>query len=333
MTVGEFGELALVAALRSIFDRNQGDVEVRNGDDGLVWRPTRRRVVATIDSVVEGVDWLPDRTPPAAVGHRAAAVTLSDLAAMGARPRLLLLALELPPQTPLESVLGAARGLAALADECGAAVAGGDVGFSEGPARWTTTGLGDLAGPPLTRGTAQAGDIVWLVGAVGAAALGLDLLREGFDGAAGGWRQFAILHHWWPAPQVKAALRLQRKGGGRWACIDVSDGLGLDAGRLAAASGVALELDVPTPAWLGARGAADCDADGRDWRHACAAGGDDYALLVTAPAGARVGATVRGTGAAALAIGRVHAGPPGEVALTVDGVRCSGGGWRHGDTR
>ena len=314
MRVADLGELAVIRELRAILDTPRADLLVGNGDDAAVWQPDGP-VVATIDSVVAGVDWLIGLMPAAAIGHRAAAVNLSDLAAMGAQPRVLLLALELPPDADVDELLAAARGLRALADQHDAAVVGGDFGISPGPARWTVTALGTLRGEPMRRDRVQPGDAVWLVGAVGQAALGLAALRAGDD------QPQLIAAHVWPQPRVAAGLRLQALG--VRAAIDVSDGLGLDAQRLAQASRVDLHLDVPRPGWVTAALETWLTTRGLDWRAACAAGGDDYALLCAAPT--RIDLTELG----ATRIGHATAGS-GQVALRIDGRLAQGGGFRHG---
>ncbi len=314
MTVGEAGELLVIHQLRGIFDAPRADLLVANGDDAVVWQPDGP-VAATIDSIVAGVDWLEDRTPPAAIGHRAAAVNLSDLAAMGARPRLLLLALEVPPEQDLAALLAAARALKALADRHGATVVGGDLGFSPGPARWTVTALGTLPGEPMRRDRVQPGDVIWLAGAVGLAALGLAALRAGDDQP-----QF-IAAHLWPQPLV--ALGLQLRNAGVRAAIDVSDGLGLDAQRLAQASGIDMHLNLPRPDWVSPETEQWLRSRDLDWRLACAAGGDDYALLCAAPPHLDL------TPLGARPIGHARTGT-GLVHLTVDGVACPVDGFRHG---
>jgi thiamine-monophosphate kinase len=318
-TVAELGEVALVAALKKIFGPSTHPaVELGIGDDAALLR-SRHPLAWTIDSVVEGVDWLPASTPSKAIGHRAAAVNLSDLAAMGARPVALLLALELPPHTPVRSVLAAAKGLAELARAHKADVIGGDVGFSPGPQRWTVTALGEIDAQPLLRTAARPGDDVWLVGDVGLAALGLHALKLG---NTADFTNLAVQAHLWPQPQIELGKFMARSMG-RVACIDISDGLGLDARRLALASGVALALDLPRPDWLTPAAEAQWLSLGADWRQACASGGDDYALLV---------ATAPGSGFDSFAkkIGHVCAGPAGDVELAVGGVTMDPGGWLHG---
>lgn len=292
------------------------------GDDAAVWQPDGA-VVATVDSVVAGVDWLVDRTPAAAIGHRALAVNLSDLAAMGATPRGYLLALELPQETETQDVLAAAAGLRALANRHGAVVLGGDLGCSAGPARWTVTALGTLQGQLLRRDAARPGDRVWLFDAegangVGAAAAGLAVLQH--EGAAP-WAAEVIARHRWPQPQVAAGQGLGRLAT-PVAALDLSDGLVRDARRLAAASGVALELRWPRPMWLTPAVEAFADQHGLDWRQWVASGGDDYALLVAARPDYDL--TVLG----GLEVGRAQAGSG--VALWVDGVAVVGDGYAHG---
>ena len=313
MRVGDVGERAVVAALRRILDVPRADVLVANGDDAAVWLPDGA-VAATVDSVVAGVDWLVGRTPPAAIGHRAAAVNLSDLAAMGARPRVLLLALELPADTLLADLLAAVTGLQALAAQHGAAVIGGDLGFSPGPTRWTVTALGTLEGEAMRRDGVQPGDRLWLHGTVGQAALGLAALQ------AGDAQPDLIARHLWPEPLV--AVGQQLRAAGVRAAIDISDGLGLDAARLAAASGVDLHLALAQPRWLTPALAGWLAKRDLDWRAAMAAGGDDYALLCAAPPDRDLAPL------GAVPVGGAVAGT-GQVALRIADVACAIGGFSH----
>ena len=206
-------------------------------------------------------------------------------------------------------------GLHALAQQHHANVVGGDVGFSPGPPRWTVTALGTLQGPPLRRDAVQPGDQLWLFGHVGQAALGLAALQDGAPFPE------LIQAHLWPQPLVAQGQLLQQAG--VRAAIDISDGLGLDAQRLARASGVDIHLNLPRPDWLTAEIVAWCARTAQDWRVACASGGDDYALLCAAPVsldlralgGQLVGSAAQGTG---------------QVTVFVDGERLPVQGFRHG---
>ncbi len=349
-TLGQLGELRTIRALRQVLDRPATDLVVGNGDDALVWRP-EGDVVATVDAVVEGTDWLAAVTPAEAIGHRAAAVNLSDLAAMGAQPRHLLLAVEAPPSLPADVLVRAARGLAALADRWSCAVAGGDLGLVDGPLRLTVTALGQLQGPALRRTAARPGDAVWLVGAVGLAALGLEVVRRGGAGLDAGtglgggtgleggaaWARTAVQAHLWPQPQVDAGRILQTLAaqGHRLACIDVSDGLALDAGRLAAASQVGMVLTLPPLPWPD-EALAFCARHGLVAAELAGSGGDDYALLVCAPRDLDLAAAIaqrwpRQTPPPAVErVGQVTVGPAGKVMTVIGDHVVSGSGWLHG---
>lgn len=326
------GEARIVAALRRVMERAASDVDlpVANGDDALVWRPAGQ-VVATVDSVVEGVDWLPDLTAPEAFGHRAAAVNLSDLAAMGARPRLLLLAIDAPPALSAETLVRAVRQLTATAAEHGCTVQGGDFGLCPGPLRLTVTALGDLDGPALRRDNAKPGDTVWLLGALGRAAAGLSYLLAHGALPAPDHPLAPLVHaHLYPQPLVTAgrALQAAAQAGARVAAIDVSDGLCADAARIASASRVGMTLDLAEPPWADA--AAELAAlRGNSVAEWVGAGGDDYALVVTAPADLDV-AALAPAGVACALIGRCTVGPAGKVFATVGGKVVAGRGYFHG---
>ncbi len=287
----------------------------------------------TLDAVAAGSDGLPQHTPPPAIGHRAVAVSLSDLAAMGARPRWLLLGLELSPSTRMDALEAALKGAVALAQAHGVALIGGDVGIRRGPTTWTSVAVGDHAERPLLRSVAQPGDRVWLVGSLGLAALGLHALTADPPPA---WppdlTTRAVAAHLWPSPQVAWGLALAATGA-RVACIDVSDGLGLDGERIAAASGVALIFDIDTPPGWRDGDRAALEATGAPWRACVAAGGDDYALLICAPWDLDLAALQPVGAAAAVAIGRVEAGEG--VTLHLAGVNASQqlGGHLHGRRR
>jgi len=241
------------------------------GDDAAVMElPGERELVACTDSLVEGVHF-PFGTSPAAVGHKALAVNLSDLAAMGAEPAWFLLALTLP-RGDREWLDGAARAMAQLAAESGIFLAGGDV--TSGPLNICVTTLGLIEkGQALRRSGATPGDLVVVSGRPGAAAHALQALQAG------------IAPH--PADQKALDFPLPRLALGRvlrglaTACIDLSDGLLADLGHILVASGVGAEIelrDLPYPESMAAL------SPTQRWPLQLS-GGDDYELCFTiAPA-------------------------------------------------
>jgi len=243
------------------------------GDDAAVLElPGERELVACTDSVVEGVHF-PSGTSPAAVGYKALAVNLSDLAAMGAQPAWFLLALTLP-RGDREWLDAFARAMARLAAESGIYLAGGDM--TSGPLNVCVTALGLIEkGQALTRAGARPGDLVVISGRPGAAAHALQALQTG------------VPPH--PADQKALDFPLPRLALGRAlrglasACIDLSDGLLADLGHILEASGVGAEIelpDLPCPDSMAAL------APAQRWPLQLA-GGDDYELCFTLAASSR----------------------------------------------
>lgn len=282
MTLGEF-------ELIDRFFRDCGaarpDVRLGVGDDAaLIECPPGRQLVAAIDTLVEAVHF-PPGSPADSVGHRALAVNLSDLAAMGAEPAWALLALTLP-RADRRWLAGFSRGFSRLARQFGLALVGGDT--TSGPLTVTVQILGTVErGTALTRSGAAAGDVLFVSGTPGDAAAGLQLELARLEKAgrrrrkinvpgtraAGALRNRFLL----PSPRVALGRRLREYAS---ACIDVSDGLLGDAGKLARASGCGVELDydaLPLSRQLLA-------AAGAQRAHELAlTGGDDYELLFSVP--------------------------------------------------
>jgi thiamine-monophosphate kinase len=255
------------------------------GDDGAVVEAAAGLWIATTDMVVEGVDFLPGESPEG-VGRRAMAINLSDLAAMGARPEFFLLSIAFPARRGEAYPLAVARGTLSRATALGAALAGGDL--SDAPITLVSIALwGRPEKEPIRRGGARAGDLLFLSGETGRAAAGLLLARaraEGKTCAAGlGAAAEAELLAAYRDPEPRLALgRFLGRGGEATAAIDISDGLGLDAGRMAEASGLraVLEADrLPVSAAL----AAFARLEGRDPLDLVLSGGDDYELLFAVP--------------------------------------------------
>ena len=201
------------------------------------------RVVATTDFLLEGRHFRRDWSSAADVGHKAAARSLADLAAMGAEPSALLVALAAPADLPVSWARELAEGLAAecaRASRGGASVIGGDTARA-GSVILAVTGLGDLAGrAPVLRSGAAPGDLVAVAGPLGPAAAGLALLTAGLshdDLVAHG---DLVAAHLRPAPPYDAGPEAADLGA--TAMIDVSDGLLADLGHVAAASGVRIDL-------------------------------------------------------------------------------------------
>lgn len=290
--------------IRRFFTRPVRHAALGVGDDAALLEPVHGcQTVVSTDMLVEGVHFLASAEPHG-LGHKALAVNLSDLAAMGALPRHALLGIALPAldEAWLSEFAG---GFAGLAAHHAVDWVGGDT--TRGPRNLCVTVLGEVPrGAALLRSGARPGDALWVSGAPGLAALGLAHL---LDGVALGERSrdaaLARLHR--PEPRVALGLALR---GVATACIDVSDGLAADLGHLLRASGAALagrhealplgaELDWPAlAAPLRAVLASDGSGVGETrLREALLAGGDDYELLFSAPAGSTL--AVRAAAAAA----------------------------------
>ncbi|HEV2284933.1 MAG TPA: thiamine-phosphate kinase [Steroidobacteraceae bacterium] len=258
------------------FFRNCGaqrrDVVLGVGDDAALTEcPPGMQLAATTDTLVAGVHF-PHPTPPAAIGHRALAVNLSDLAAMGARPAWALLALTLPEAG--ESWLTEfAAGFGALARAHEVALIGGDT--TQGPLTISVQLLGHVPrGRALTRAGGRAGQLVYVSGTPGDAAAGL-ALEQGRLGAPPQAAPYLRERFLMPTPRVALGERLRDYAS---ACIDVSDGLLGDAGKLAAASGVGLEMYYAAlPVSRALMEAVGANAA----RELALTGGDDYELLFT----------------------------------------------------
>lgn len=276
-TVGELSEGEI---LRRILDRlGESAAPVGPGDDAAVLAAADGRVVATVDTLVHGPDFRLAWSTGFDLGYKAAAVNLADIAAMGATPTALLVALAMPDSTRLSFVTAIADGLRAACDELapGCAVEGGDLTVSD-TLTLAVTALGALAGrAPVLRSGARAGDVVAVAGALGRAGRGLRVLFERFTDAEG---RPTPIDERLLTPQERDDLAAQLRpappvplgpvaaDSGATAMMDVSDGLVLDASRLAEASGVTLALQ---SAALGADPAS------------ALTGGEDHALLATFP--------------------------------------------------
>ena len=284
------------------------------GDDcALLQPPPGEQLAVSCDMLVEGRHFFPDADPQA-LGHKALAVNLSDLAAMGARPLGFTLALALPQAD--EAWLAAfARGLFALADAHACPLVGGDT--TRGPLNLCVTVFGEVApGQALRRDAARAGDDVYVSGRTGEARLALEHLRGtgwalAATGAAGLNTDLrARLER--PTPRLALGLALR---GVAHAAADISDGLSGDLGHILAASGVGATLHAPavlqaTSADLRGTG------DARALAYALT-GGDDYELVFTAPpdARARVQAAAQAAATPVTRIGRLCPARPGEPAV------------------
>lgn len=250
------------------------------GDDCALIAPEAGELLAvSTDMLVEGRHFLPS-VDPQALGHKTLAVNLSDLAAMGARPRAFTLALAL--DTPREAWLEAfADGLFTLAERFGCELIGGDT--TRGPLNLCVTIFGDVpAQGALRRDGARDGDDIWVSGTLGDARAGLGLLRSEWPEALFDAREQAALRHALERPEPRIALGLALRGLAHSA-LDVSDGLAGDLRHILERSRVRASIDVDAIPRSSALRKLPLDAQ----RQCTLAGGDDYELLFTAPEHAR----------------------------------------------
>jgi len=288
------GESGTVAALteRELIRRIQAQLPapppwmlVGIGDDAAVVEPERNRAeVFSVDALIEGVHFDRAFTPPRAIGHRALAANLSDLAAMGAAPRLALLSLALPATLSAEDFDALVGGVAALASAHRLHVAGGNLTRSPGPLVVDITVVGTVKRrQALKRSGARAGDDIYVTSFVGSAAAGLQMLRaQHHENSSSASTVSSVVErctqrYLYPEPRIRMGLMLSRNRAAT-ACMDLSDGLADAVRQVAEASGVGaivdaalLPIDADARAWFEARGG--------DAAIEAITGGDDYELL------------------------------------------------------
>jgi thiamine-monophosphate kinase len=305
--IGEFGLISRVVARLGAGPKTL----LGPGDDSAVVAAPDGRVVACTDVLVEGRHFRRDWSSPADIGHRAAAANLADIAAMGAEPTALLVALCAPADLDVGWAEELAAGLSGEAALVGAAVVGGDMSSSP-TLTVAVTALGDLGGrPPVVRSGAHPGDVLALSGRTGHAAAGYTVLSRGF-------RTPKLLVDAYRRPEVPYAAGPRASVAGATSMIDISDGLVQDLGHVAAASLVAIDVhtaafEVP-PAMRDA--ATALGVDPYQW---LLAGGEDHALAATFPPGTALPEGWQ-------EIGTVHDG----AGVTVDRKPWSGApGWDH----
>ncbi|MFJ5144871.1 thiamine-phosphate kinase [Curtobacterium sp. NPDC088465] len=290
-TVGQLGELAVLD--RIVRRLPAGAPDVGPGDDCAVVAAPDGRFVVTTDMMVHGPDFRWAWSSPADVGWKAAATNLSDVAAMGATPSGLVIALAAPQETPVAVLESFADGVRAAVDALspGCGVVGGDLSTS---AVFTVsvTAFGDLGGrAPVLRSSARPGDVLAVSGELGRAARGLArLFRDGVDAHGEPSRSVTVASGADTDPDVDRQRRPVppiadgplAATAGATAMLDLSDGLAIDAGRLARASRVTLDLDAD-----GVAGADDLALHG----------GEDHGLLATFPPGVALPGGFRRIGA------------------------------------
>jgi thiamine-monophosphate kinase len=274
--VSALGERALIERIRASIPPGSPD-EVGAGDDAAVLDALGPRVLYTIDTLVEGVDFDLAYCSGEDVGWKTTAVNASDIAAMGGTPRYALASLCLPPDTETRLVDGVVHGMLEAANRWGIALVGGDV--SEGPALVVTIALLGAATAPVLRSGLREAHALCVTGSLGGAAGGLMSLRARRDPSALPAAERRLrARQLRPHARVEAGLALAATAA---AMIDVSDGLAVDLVNLLDASGLGCDIDpgaVPVDADLG--DLRDQDGDPVDPLALALTGGEDFELLL-----------------------------------------------------
>lgn len=312
-TLADVGEFALIDAITAVFETGE-QVVVGPGDDAAVLRIRNGHVVVSTDLMVEGRHFRRDWASGYDIGVRAAAQNLSDINAMGGVAHSLTIGLAAPADLPARWALDFAAGVAEECAKVGATVVGGDLTRAD-EVMIAVTVLGGCTVAPVLRSGADPGQVVAIAGRQGWAAGGFAVLGRGF-------RSPRVLVEAYRRPEPPYAAGASAAEAGATAMIDVSDGLIADAGHIADASDVAIDLHVESfeiPEPLQAVGA----ALGADPMQFILGGGDDHPLLASfadadaVPEGWRVIGTVS-----------EYAGEGPRV--TVDGAAYDGPtGWTH----
>ncbi len=331
MDLSELGEFGLIERIRRIAGAGQWPVVKGCGDDTAVIasRPGSVILVST-DAMVEGRHFHREWMSAYQTGARAAGAALSDIAAMGGSATAIFCTLCISAAWTVEDIEELVQGLAAVADDFGLCLAGGDIVSSAGPLVIDVTALGEAHAERLwLREGAQVGDAVLVTGALGNAAGAIAMLEAGRASDLTRFPHLAAKLRA-PVPRLEVAAGLSALGHVH-AAIDISDGLVQDAGHVAEASGVGVEL------WASrlpvSRELLDCaDLLGADALQWAAAGGEDFELLLTADGGdvAALQEALRQLAVPLTEIGQVTEGS-GVRLLDDEGgeIGLPAGGWNH----
>jgi thiamine-monophosphate kinase len=237
--ISDLGEHGVIERIRTRLPPAPGFVVVGIGDDAAVLEPERNALeVMTTDSQVEGIHFNFAFASAADVGHKALAVNLSDIAAMGASPRVALLSLILPPTWAVASLDALVDSMAALAARSKVSIVGGNIARSPGPLIVDVTVVGSVhRRRVLTRSGARAGDDLYVTGSLGGAALGLRMVTADHGDTSPAAERYRR-----PEPRLRFGSLLGRNRAAR-ACVDLSDGLADGVRQIGAASRVGAVIE------------------------------------------------------------------------------------------
>ena len=314
MKLSEIGEFGLIDRLARLARSGAGVIQ-GIGDDCAVLEggAPGTALLFTTDLLIEQVHFDRATTPARALGRKALAASLSDVAAMGGAPRFFVVSLAAPPHTPVEWVEALYEGIEARAAEAGAVLVGGDTTASPDAIHLAIALLGECpTAEVIYRRGARPGDSIFVTGSPGESAAGLALLTAELTGSFDPCADRAVFEalkarHLDPEPRLRAGRALARAGAAT-ALIDVSDGLLADLGHVLARSGCGARVEAarvvisPGLAAAGAR-------LGLDPLALALSGGEDYELLFTAPPDAEPEALSRLLEIAVSRIGTITPGP------------------------
>ena len=324
------GEFGFIDRLRATYAGAAGDgLAVPLGDDAAVLDvPSGLQVVVSADLLIESIHFRRDWSDPYSIGWKAAAVNLSDMAAMGADPTFAFVSLALTTEDTVESLERLYDGLSDCLNRYGARLAGGDTNATPSGLSINITQLGTVpSGTALTRSGAKIGDVLLVTGTLGDSAAGLALLLAHGPARAEKLSHGLVTAHRRPQPRIVAA-RAARETGLVHACMDISDGLAGDLPKLCAASGVGARVSVAALPVSEALLAAEALLDRSALDYALAGGEDFELLLAVAPGSVEaVRSAIVATGTSLTQIGEVlrsglHFTAPdgsGDMALTAQG--------------
>jgi len=278
----DLGEFALIGHLTKKMRTYGNSVVLGIGDDAAAFRAADGKyILVTCDMLVDGHHFWRDRITPEQLGHKALAVSLSDIAAMGGVPRYALLSVGWPTDVDVDYAEGIYHGIEKLAAIHGVFIIGGDT-VSAPQLILDVTVIGDMDDDPVTRTGAQTGHLFAVTGSLGASAAGLALLQNGTTGEAilsAASLQALLLSHLMPQPRVKEGAVLVKTGPPS-AMIDISDGLASEIHHICEGSGVGAEIDITSLPVHGRTRKAG-EFLGKDYLNWALYGGEDYELLVT----------------------------------------------------